>query len=659
MKGKEKEIFAQIASNIIDNEIKVAVTNQQDDNADFEALIDLIECKRGEKDYDWMSDIFLPEFPSILLTDASDWANQYFQTRSFVEVKLEGDNVEDKQKCQAAKLLINKTLNNREIFHYHKYIRSRLLNSLMGNVYILCWWEKKLQEEIIGQRSWDETGDTDIYGNQLMDENLQIPQIETKTEDVKRTNIIYDRFNYDVIDPRNVFTDSKYAYTVQKKDWVAIRSEKSLEDLIALKEENGYINLDILEKIERLENTTDTAKETYNKNRRTQSFEKAQVKYFDVYERFGKYFCLIEEEDENGYPIKIKPGYDERGNILKDARLIETIITVAVNGSSKTLIRFQPTPFIDNKGNTYKPIVRGWCYIHPTKDIGLSDGKYSRELQVAINDTYNMSSDRTKLSTLPTLKGKKYSLMDNDTIYFEPEHVMELEDTSDIEEFKIESDVSGAINQIGLLKNYMQQVTAKYPTVMGELPEHSATTATAVNETSQRGSSRNNYKSLTVEYTYLVEFYWLILQMSAQFMEEETAKKVLGDKISMFDPDCDYTYSPVTSSIELEQNKFRKLQIIDQFLGRVANLPNPNTPKLINYLLTKAFELFGDEFPEYKQFLLNPDVPTNVDNGQGAMQGAEQGGLVPPNNVPNVNTMPTSNQEGTPMSGLEMNTRGI
>jgi hypothetical protein len=227
-------------------------------------------------------------------------------------------------------------------------------------------------------------------------------------------------------------------------------------------------------------------------------------------------------------------------------------------------------------------------------------------------------------------------------VYFEPEHIIQLENVDDLQEFKIEPDVGAALGQIGMLRSYMQQITAKYPTTMGELPDTSNITATAVQQTGDRTNSRNNYKSLTMEFTYLIEFYWMIIQMTAQFMEEETAKKVFGELIDAFDPNGDYTYSPVTSAIESDQNKFRKLQIIDQFIGRVGSIPNPNTAKLLNYLLMKAFELFGDEFPEYKQILLDEKYQ-------------DTGGET--NNIKDSKQEPTQNQQGLPMGSGEMMTR--
>jgi hypothetical protein len=643
----EDKIQDQVISIISNNEVVIAKSNEEYNNNEFESLVDMLECKRSEKDYDWMSDNFLPELPSILLTDASDWANEYFSTRSFVEVALEGDNPDDKKKCDAAKKLINKTLNNREIFHYHKYIRGRLINSLRGNHWVICWWEKKRKNEIIGYDTIEKNLDVDIHGNALVNPMVQIPQ--TSTEQVPKidNSIVYDRFNYEVLDPRNVFTDFKYAYSAQHKDWVTIRSEKTYPELLSSREENGYFNLD---KVKELlpKNETQTSQDTYNKIEKKTPIEKTPLAYLDVYERYGTFWCNVVEDDEDGRPIVIEPGFDNFGNIIDDAELVESIITWVEYGGSKILIRFQPTPFVDSRGNSYKPIIRGWCYIHPTKDVGLSDGKYGRELQVAINDTFNMSNDRVKLATLPTLQATRNTLMDNDTLYFEPEHIMEVEHIGDLQEFKLEPDIQGALTQISMLRTGLQQVTAKFPTTQGELPSNTQT-ATAVQQTGNRASLRNNYKSLTDEYTFRIEFYWMIIQMAYQFMEKETAQKVFGQLIQFFDPDMDYTYSPVTGAIEQEESKNRKLQIIDQFIGRVGSIPNPNTPKLLNYLLMKAFELFGDEFPEFKNYLLDENAPPPQDGGDGSQAA--------PNATKNMSDTPTSNQEGIPMGSGEMEAR--
>jgi hypothetical protein len=517
---------------------------------------------------------------------------------------------------------------------------------MFGQVYLLCWWEKKVNKKFIGNTIERIPTGLDVTGYDMVDPNIQEPAFEEREVPQYADEIVYDRFNFDVIDPRNVFTDDKYAYSAQHKDWIIIRSEKTYNDLKENEYNNGYFDLDHVKKLIKNnlsdKQVTDTTSETKGDVRKTTI--NTALDGIDVLERYGKFPVIVLERNENDYPISIKPGIDKEGKILDDAEYIETIITYACKDNQNVLIRFQPSPFIDAYGKAYRPLVRGWCYIHPTKDNGLSDGKFAMELQKAINDTFNMNNDRTKLATLPTLKARRNSLLDNDTIYFAPEHIIELESPDDLVEMKIDDNIQGGLSQISMLVQYMQKVTARYPSVMGEMPTGNPT-ATAVSETSQRGNLRNNYKSLTTEYTLLIELYWMILQLSDQFMEKQTAELMLGEFIKDFDPRPDYTYSPVTQSIEVEQNKYRKLQLIDQFLGRIVKFPNPNTTKVINYLLSKAFELFGDEFPEYKNMLMDESVSPNDDSGQGNGIEAE----------PTI--MPNSNQNGSQMSEGEIQTR--
>ncbi|OHB71487.1 MAG: hypothetical protein A2W23_03150 [Planctomycetes bacterium RBG_16_43_13] len=627
-----------LATLIIDGEYKTSNSNKTVDNNDFDASIDMLECIRSEKNVDWMSDIFLPEFPSILMTAAGGWANQYFKTRDFIEVKLEGDNPKDIVKARGAKKLINKTLNQKDIYHYHKYIRGRLINALAGQVYAVCWWEQEVKQVITGyQPSYSQDAD----GNLI-----------TSPKPIYGEKVITDRFNYDIVDPRNVFTTNEYSYSIQEKSAVIIRSEKTYEELAERAEANNYINLDIVKELIKGNSSaqeTQTSQETYNKDDKKQKDAKPASKTFDTLERFGKMWCKVTERDENGDPVSVEPAYDTLGALPDNAELLETIITFAVIGSTKVLVRFQLCPYKDSKGRHYRPIIRGWCYIHPTKDTGLSDGKYLRELQVALNDTFNLSNDRVKLATMPTLIGRKYALEDNQTIYFEPEHVMEVEDPmSDLRELVIKDDVSGALNQMAMLKNSMHQISAKFPTTMGDVPENSSTTATAVVGADNKAGLRDNFTDLTFEYTFLIDLYQMILNMSYQYMRPETALQVMGDDAYEFDPDADYSYTPLSQNIENEYNKYRKITLIDQMLGRVSNVPNPNTAKLLNYLLSKAFELLGDNFPDYKNHLLDESYAP-----------PEQGGQTAGNQPTDMGSQPTSNQSGMPMSNMEQYTRGV
>src|SRR3989304_108838 len=547
---------------IVDGEYKTSNSNKSQENNDFDASIDMLEGERTEKNARWMSDIFLPEFPSILMTAAGGWANQYFKTRDFIEVKLEGDNPKDIVKARGAKKLINKTLNQKDIFHYHKYIRGRLINALAGQVYAVCWWDQEVKQVITGYQS---SYSQDENGNLI-----------TSPKPIYGEKIVKDRFNYEIIDPRNVFTTNEYSYSIQEKNAVIIRSEKTYEDLLAKADANNYINLDVVKELLKGNGSaqeTQTSQETYNKDDKKQKDGKPVSKQFDVLERFGKMWCKVTERDENGDPISVKPAYD----------------------------------------------------------------------------TLNLSNDRVKLATMPTLIGRKYALEDNQTIYFEPEHVMEVEDpASDLRELLIKDDIGGALNQIAMIKNSMHQISAKFPTTMGDVPENSSTTATAVVGADNRANLRDNFTDLTFEYTFLIDLYQMILNMSYQYMRPETALQVMGEDAYEFDSEADYSYTQLSQNIETDYNKYRKIALIDQMLGRVSNVPNPRTAALLNYLLSKAFDLLGDNFPDYKNYLLDEKyVPP------------EQGGLTSGNQPTDMRNAPTSNQSGMPMSNMEQYTRGM
>lgn len=615
-------------------EYSTSKRNQAYDEEEFEKIIDLIECKRTEKEYEWLSDVFIPEYPSIHLTEASQWANQYFPTRDFVDVYLDGKDDRSIKSAKSSKEYINSMLNVKDIHHYQKYMKARTINSTFGCVYAICSWKQNIKKVPIKVNKQFSAG-VDEMGNPI-----NRSQMVDETKDV----IFEDRFHYEVPDPRNVFTDNSYCYSAQEKEWILVRSEMSYEQLKEVEKENGYINLDELKKI-KSDNETAAGKLARGDNKER---NESQYNYFDIFERFGKIWAIVTDEDESGYPLAIKPAYDEKGELVEGAELVESIVTMACNGSHKILIRFQPTPFRTSKNVPFRPIIRGLNYIHMTKDVGMSDAKYAKELQIALNDTINMSNDRVKLATLPTMKGRRYSLEDNDSLYFEPEHIMMLENPDDLVEFQIRDNMQGALAQAQMFINKMQQVESIYPTTMGDLPGRASTTATAIQGASTSNNLRANYKSLTFEYTFLTEFYWMMMQMGYQFMRPETATAIMGDDAQYFNPEADYHYQPVSSNIEVEYNKNQKVKNIDQMVGRISGLV-PVMPGLIFpilKMLEMQFELLGQEQQTILPYLRKVlEMGMKQEGGDSSETPPDQG---PP---------PVSNQNGIPIQGMEEQAR--
>ena len=611
-------------------------SNQRESIDNFELMLDMVDCQRTQKDYDWMSDVYIPEANAIWITEASQDAVQYFSTRDYVEVFLERNDPASFASCKAAKRLINAMLNNRRIHHFYKYMQSREINRLAGYVYAICWWDQSTETKVIGRTAV--TRMDPATGTYFDD-----------SQDITDEAVHFDHFNWRPIDPRNVFTDNKYCYSAQDESFIIIRSESSLEELRANATANSYINLDQLEKLT-TPGESDTSSESYNADERYA--KTTAYSAFDILERFGKQWAIIDERDDSGYPSSISPGLDAYGKPLPGAQLILVRQTIAYAGSSRVLIRFQPEPLRDAMGHPYMPIIRGVFYIHPTKKNGMSDGKYLNELQVAINDTANQSFDRVKLATMPTLKGNKYMCENNDSLYFEPEHIMMMEDPKQLEEFKIQSDITGALQQINMLIGIEQKVTATYPSTMGD-PGKASVSATAVAGADMRANIRNSYRSLSGDYTFNNELYWMILQMAWQFMRPATANEIFTpEEVQAFNPVGDYTYQPVTSAIELESSKNQKISQYEQLIGRLIPLVqlDPRAMQLITMFISRIIDLRGDEFRTFQPLIDNLlSVPTQPQQQPGSANPGTAAGSPA--------TAYASNQNGVQVSPAELYAR--
>ena len=631
------DIETILCDQLINDEVMISESNQEDSNSDFEECMDLLGAERSEKNYDWMSDIRIPEFASHMLTQSSLDVGQYFQTREFVSAYLEDNSEDAKLNAEAATELINRTLNQKHLYHYLKFVRGKGICNLVGRVYAKCWWEQVTDRQVVGTETKYRATGYDVDGNPITTD-FQVAEMEPYYEEIEGDVPIIDRFNYDIWDQRNVFTDNSYVYSLQDKQWVTFRSEATLVELENMAEANGYFNLNKLKDIKPATKTKFKS-EAADKDENFDPVTSSIPKHYEIYERYGKFWMM---PDKTG--IKAI-GIDNEGKPKKKAVFEEAIITIAVSTDKKCLIGFKPTPYIDARGFTYRPILRGLCYVHLTEDGGLGDGKYSKELQIAIDDTFNISQDRVQLATIPTIKANKYTNEDNTTMYFEPGHRMEVANVDDVQEFKISDNITGALQQISMLTDKMQQVDSIQPPQMGDTGAAS-TTATAFAGAFRATGERTNYKSLTFENTFLTEMYWMIQQMTFVFAKPETGIQLMGDKVYDFDPNKDYWYKAVSQTIEPEHSKAAKrneLSTIIGYLGQIAPM-HPDGVRLLNYALSKFFMLFGDEHSDIASRLMDERVPIQSETGISMLPGGQT---------------PVSNQNQIPMSGPEQDVRGL
>jgi hypothetical protein len=645
------EIEKTLVRQVMDGEVDVSAANRSDDNDEFEICMSLMDAERGDKEYDWMSDIRIPEFASHMLTQSSIDAGQYFQTRDFVEVYLEDEGEVSKKNSEAAKELINRTLNRRNLYHYMKFIRAKGINNIVGRVYAKCWWEQETIYDVVDVKEEYEELDIDVYGNPIVGPD-QVPAMRKKQVPIYGEIPVIDQFNYDVWDQRNVFVDNSYVYSLQDKRFITFRSEMILSEIKAKARLNGYFNIDKLEKMQ-APDITKFKSEAASKNQQDTSTTSATEKPFDIYERYGKFWTLV-DTNEDGTLVygSERIGLDHKGEKADNAQLHHVIITIAESDGKRELIGFKLTPFIDATGLPYIPAIRGLCYIHLTEDGGMGDGKYTKELQIAIDDTFNISQDRVMLATLPTIVASDRAMEDNSTFYFEPGHVMRSKGApkDEVHEFKISDNIAGALQQIAVLTTKMQQVDSIQPPSMGQTG-NASTTATAFSGAFKATGERANYKSLTFENTFLCDLYWTIQQMTYRFAKPETGLKLMGEKVYDFDPSKDYYYKPLSQSLEPEYSKVSKrkewLVLIQQLTTLVT--VRPDVLPILNYCIGEFVKLMGDEYQNVAKMLFNPQQANLPEAGGGPQQ--QQLGMG--------STMPMSNQSGIPQGAMEQSARGM
>ena len=601
-----EEIEKQIKKIVIDAEYEVGKINNESGDDEFEDHIDLLNNEPIQKQYKWMSNIPIPEFASLIYTQNAIDVGQYGKTKNFVEAYVLESDRKAETAADAAEECINKTLNQRHMHHLLKYARARLLATSTGPVYFRAWWEQDINQEEVGRKLGNDGEEQPVYDYQ----------------------IIKDQFNYEVYDRRNVFTDNVYTYTIQDKDWIIFRSDTNLYDLKQDAEREGYFNLDLIEdwKGDEVTETQQKTRDPYNDITPVQN---TMARNMDKLIRYGRFWY------KDG-----KPGLDDNGNPLEGATLERCIITFVSQGGKSQIIGFHLSPYIDYARERYYPIGRGLCYIHPTDDNGVSDGKYAKPLQVAINDTFNISQDRVQLATIPTFKGEIYQIEETDQAYIEPGHVIPLANPGSLEELRITDNIQGALHQEGVLQNKMHNVMGVFPGDVGQLPDHSSTTATAVVNAGRNSDARSNYKALIFELTYLSELYWMILQMTKQLAQPETAKKLMGKLRFDFNPKYDIYYKPVSASIDSDNSRNAKMQLWQRNMQIAGSIPHPNSARMVNFAWGKMCELSGDEFDAFKYAFLDENTP--IQHGQQAPQAQGE---------------PVSNQNMLPMSSEEQTTR--
>lgn len=629
----------------LSREFETAKRNMLPFHKAFKEYNDMIHCIRDKKN-DYEPDIYLPEFTSRLLTQIGNFVSRYFSSRDFVETRVNSDDPRDVAEGKASKKLLNVLLGEKQAHYFHKLCRLLMFVNPGGFGIIKGGYDQQVEQVITGYQqvaeyARDEAGEilaedgapyTDPYNQAPGKVVSQVPQFADK--------VVKDRPVFDVYPIMNVYYDQKYAYSLQDKEYIYFEGEESLDNLMRDKVRLGYFNLERLKDMEK----PPDAQEADKPHSVSGTAEEPVVKVspvFQILERWGTWPMIMQEDGS------YKPGIDRNGETSDTAENIEGIVSYACEGTEKTpleLIRFQASP------HSRRPMARFLCYIDAVKDSGFGDGETSKELQIAANDTFNLSAYRTEMATKLAFKAKRWAGID-ENIKLTPDKAILLENIDDLQEFKVVDDIMGSMNQLSVIANRMDDAMATGPNQRGMGGERRET-ATVGAIMDRRADIRMSLKTTTLEWIGFTEFYDMILTLCNDFMLPKTLADILGPDVFAYNPKREDKFEPVSQALETEESKEFKIKLWDQILGRVVGLPNPKTPIVVNYIMGQVLELMGGDFKHFKKFMFSEDAQANMlyqlaTSAKGQGQGS----------TPNMGGGGPQNQTGLPQPGPEQMVR--
>ena len=584
-------------------ELEVAKKNNEKVNEDFKTFYNMIHSIRNKKPHEWESDISLPEFVSRLLVQVGNFCAQYFSSTDYVENDLESDDPQDVAEAQAAKKLLNVLLKDPDNHYYHKIVR--LINFVFtcGYGIIKGGYNQQIDQVLSHHEqksdfiTHDETGGYMAEdGTPYIDPTVQIPAMMSTQTPVYKDQTVKDMPTFEIWPNQNVYQSPEYTYSLNDKEYVIFETEKTLSQLKAEKEQMGYFNLDFLEEEEPEGKRGET---TYDLDGKLTPQPQPPEKTFVEYERWGRYPA----KEKDG---KYVPAIDEQGKFEEDYELVECIIHYIQQrekDAPRHVIGFRKSK------HTRRPMVKFLCYVDMVDDNGFGDGKVNRELQIAVDDNYNLMNMRSQLAVTPSFKGKRFTGLPEKVITG-PGHITILEDLSDLEQWVIDDNQQSGIYHNQLLASKMDAAMATGPQMMGQ-PSDRAETATVGSIMNQRANIRIGMKSMNLEFIGFSDFYRMILTLCNDFMLPATLEAIIGEEMAVaYNPKRKDKFRPVSQALENDESKQFNIKTLQGLYQMTTSVQNPNTPKVLNMIWSQMVETMGTPYTQMKKVLFEDDPQT-------------------------------------------------
>ena len=340
---------------------------------------------------------------------------------------------------------------------------------------------------------------------------------------------------------------------------------RSVEDLQSLKDAGIYTNLDDVEP-QTLQSTTEN--DDHARLRQEDEQESPPETGFDECEIF---------ERQGLFPVKAKKSgkfeyvYDKDGEQMQ-------MIAVMANKKNPVLIRFEP--------NGYGEIayVSGQLFIDPERWQSQGMVEPAKDIYTALDDNVNAMFDEIWKNLMPPVMMDKFAVQDWDSIKWAPNQVWLFrgnpgEGVMIPRGTEITRD---AYSKHQMLDSEGQLITSITPTSQGMDASNTATQG-ALN--AQFSTAKLDFIIEMMENSWLVPSVKMTVRFAQKFAHALTFLSILGEPFKFDQYLEEYKFMPAASSVKSEEQTEIEIREDIQLLQMISSIPNPNTPKILNYLL--------------------------------------------------------------------------
>ena len=594
----------------------------------YEDIYLMIRGERPEKNYDWQSNLTINKVFQVVWT-----AIPYITQKIFGASPLMGLKSTDQDGAFDREQLLEfwHTLQPGNSANHNSYFLVMtlwILRALLNGVGIVKkTWHQKLKTE---SRTIETVVPMEIdeAGNEI--------EVEPHKQTFRFSYPVEDWPYNEVINNKDIMFDWLLAPgdSIRKGRFITHRSVVDMNKLQT--SPINYFNLDM---IDVSLTSSDTSEEfDHNDNRNIddlQSRPKSDIyTEFEIFERQGVFPVRKKKSDGHWVLVTDK---DEAYNTDK-VIFQEMVATVAKGRGEKTnnvLIRFEKNPYEE------KTYIDLHIYLDSERWQSMGMVEPIKDLQTAINDNINAMFDEIWQNLMPPVIVDKYRLWDWDTMQYAPQQRwLVAGDPNTAVHFPKPSNITrDAWQKHALLDQELQQMSVTNS--MQGLGREKTATTNVMN--AQLTAGKLDFIVKMVETTALIPSAQMDVRFAKKFAHPLTFRAILGKPFNYGLWEEIYKYVPAASSVKLEHQKEIETQQDMQLIATVANIPNPNTPKVINLLMKNIFKNRG----KYEEAELLAEDYFEPQSDAGELQMMNRG----------ISPGAPSNERGIPMSGQERGVR--